>query len=396
MRNYGPAGHLWELWHEGPILDRPNVVLVHGYRLPLSSIPGRCDEQFGDLDRLLQESSDCNAWQFEYAGSPLGTYDGVPVYASRLEAALNRIFEITGNDRFSMVGYSMGGLIARQCIAMGGRSRVDRLLTLATPHMGVHLEPFDIPHGERLYPRGGIQMRPDSRFLWDLNTDVDISTAGEFASLAGHAHGCSDGAVEMGSTALVKCARDGSVEQKFYFVGVRRSHVNINRIKSEKDEVFRLARGFVVDGIPGISAERSSERPGDYRVPFFLTFAVDRRLEEGKGYPFVVATGSGRCYRGPRIWTQGARTDSGAQIYTVRLRAGEEGEVRIFCAPEQYGAVQVQSGQSVVVAEPIRAAVVAVAQPPLAPRRHQAGLRRLQQGWLMPGKARRFGFRPAK
>ena len=54
MRNYGPAGYLWELWHEGPVRDRENIILVHGYRLPLSALPGRCDEQFGDLDRPLR------------------------------------------------------------------------------------------------------------------------------------------------------------------------------------------------------------------------------------------------------------------------------------------------------------------------------------------------------
>ncbi len=394
MRNYGPAGHIWELWHEGPIRERQNVVLVHGYRLPLSTIPGRCDEQFADLDWLLQGSCDCNVWQFEYVGSPFGTYDSVPVYSSRLDAALNRIFEITGNDRFTMVGYSMGGLIARQYVAMGGRSRVDRLLTLATPHMGVHLEPFDIPHTERFYPRGGIQMRPDSRFLWDLNTAVDLSTPGEFASLAGHWRGNSDGAVEMGSTSLVKCGRDGSVEQSYYFAGVPRSHLNINRIRSERDEVFRLVRGFVAGGIPGISRERSSERPGDYLVPFFLTFAAPRSPEAGKGYPYVLATESGRCYRGPRVWTQGSLTDCGAQIYTVRLRASEEGEMRIFHAPGQYVAVHVESGQSVVVAEPIRAG--AVAEPSAEPAERKAARRSLQPGWWGPSAARAFRFRPAK
>ena len=353
MRNYGPTGYLWELWHEGPIRDRDNVVLVHGYRLPLSTLPGRCDEQFSRLDRLLQACCGCNVWQFEYVGSPLGTYDSVPVYACRLDAALNRISEITGNDRFSMVGYSMGGLIARQFIAMGGKPRVDKLLTLATPHMGVHLEPFDIPYAEHLYPRGGIQMRPDSRFLWDLNTDVEESTAGEFASLAGHTRGYSDGAVEMGSTSLVKCARDGSVERRFYFAGVSRSHLTINRIKSESDEVFHLVRGFVAGGVRGISQERSSEKPSDYGVPFFLTFAVRKSPDAGKGYPYVVARNSGRCYRGNRVWTQGSLTGDGAQIFTVRLGCREGGEVRIYYGPAQYATVHVQSGQSVVVAQPI-------------------------------------------
>jgi pimeloyl-ACP methyl ester carboxylesterase len=355
MRNYGPTGYLWELWHEGPIRDRQNVVLVHGYRLPLTVLPGRCDEQFAELDSLLQASCDCNVWQFEYVGSPFGTYDSVSVYASRLDAALNRISEITGNDRFSMVGYSMGGLIARQFIAMGGKSRVDKLLTLATPHMGVHLEPFDIPHTERFYPRGGIQMRPDSRLLWDLNTNIESSTVSEFASVAGHWRGSSDGAVEMGSASLVKWAWDGSVEQSFYFAGVPRSHQSINRIRTARDEVFRLVRGFVAGGVPGISRERSSERPGDYLVPFFLTFAVKKNPDATKHYPYVVATDSGHCYRGPRIWTQGALTDNGAQIYTVRLRAREDGEIHIFHAPGQYAAVHVESGQSVVVSQPIGA-----------------------------------------
>ncbi len=395
MRNYGPAGYLWELWHDGPIRDRQNVVLVHGYRLPLSTIPGRCEEQFGDLDRLLQACCDCNVWQFEYAGHPLGTNDSVAVYASRLDAAVNRILEITGNDRFSMVGYSMGGLIARQYIAMGGAARVSRLLTLATPHMGVHMEPFDLPHTGLLYPRGGVQLRPDSRLLWDLNTNVEVSTAGEFASLAGYWRGHSDGAIEMGATSLVKCARDGSVEQSYYFAGVPRSHLNINRIRSDRDEVFRLVRGFVSGGIPGISRERPSESPADYQAPFFLTFALGKGLGACKGYPYVVATGSGRRYRGPRVWTQGCVTDDGAQIYTVRLGSNEEGEVRIHYAPGHHACVRVEKGQSVVVAEPVGAP--GVTQPPPAPARHRAAGRfRRQPGWLWPGRARSAGFRPAK
>lgn len=396
MRNYGPAGYQWELWHEGPIRDRENVVLVHGYRLPLSTLPGRCDEQFAQLDRLLQASCDCNVWQFEYVGSPLGTYDSVSVYASRLDAALNRISEITGNDRFSMVGYSMGGLIARQFSAMGGKPRLDRLLTLATPHMGLRLEPFDIPGSERLYPRGGIQMRPDSRLLWDLNTNVEASTAAEFASLAGHTLGYSDGAVEMGSASLVKCARDGSVVGNFYFAGVPRSHLNINRIRNEKDEVFRLVRSFVRGGIPGISRERSAEKPGDYQVPFFLTFAVKKSPDAPKGYPYVVARESGHCYRGPRVWTQGALAGSGAQIYSVRLRAREKGEVRIFYGPGQYATVQVESGQSVVVAEPVGAVAAVGSGARVDGGRPRAARQPLRRRCLIPGTARALGLRRAK
>jgi len=359
MRNYGPAGYLWELWHEGPVRDRENVVLVHGYRLPLSALPGRCDEQFADLDRLLQATGDCNVWQFEYVGSPLGTYDSVVVYASRLDAALTRISEITGNSRFSMVGYSMGGLIVRQYIAAGGKSKVDKLLTLATPHMGtLRFEPFSIPRSERFYPRAGIEMRPDSKLLWNLNTNVAASSVSEFAALGGYSWGHSDGTIEMGSTSLVKCAADGSIAEKFYFAGVPRSHLNINRIKSDADEVFQMILSFLVGGVLGISKVRCPETPGDYRVPFFLTFSVEENARVRKPYPYLVVGNTGRCYRGSRICTQGARTESGARIYTVQLRPEDDSEARIYYAPREYATVRIQSGQSTVVAQPIGAETV--------------------------------------
>jgi pimeloyl-ACP methyl ester carboxylesterase len=354
MRNYGPAGYLWELWHEGPVRDRENIVLVHGYRLPFSALPGRCDEQFGNLDRLLQATTDCNVWQFEYVGSPWGTYESVSVYASRLDAALTRISEITGNRRCSLIGYSMGGLIARRYIAMGGKPNVDKLLTLATPHMGtLRFEPFSIPRTERFYPMAGIEVRPDSRLLWDLNTDVESSSVSEFAALGGYSWGCSDGTIEMGSTSLVRCTADGSVAEKFYFAGVSRSHLNINRIKTDSDEVFQMIMGFLMGGVGGISKVRCPEKPGDYRVPFFLTFSM---AENGRGRrpsPRVVVTSSGRDYRGPRICTQGARTETGARIYTVQLRPEDNGEARIYSGPKEYATVQVHSGQSTVVVQPI-------------------------------------------
>jgi hypothetical protein len=280
----------------------------------------------------------------------------VSVYASRLDAALTRISEISGNGRFSMVGYSMGGLIARQYIALGGKSKVDKLLTLATPHMGtMRFDPFSIPGSERFYPRAGIEMRPDSRLLWDLNADVGNSSVSEFAALGGHSWGHSDGTIEMGSTSLVRCAVDGSVAEKFYFAGVPRSHLNINRIKNDGDEVFQMILGFLVGGVLGISKVRCPETPGDYSVPFFLTFSIRGDSLGKRSYPYVVVGNTGRCYRGPRICTQGARTEGGARIYTVQLRPDDDGEARIYYAPKEYLTVRLQSGQSTIVTQPIGA-----------------------------------------
>jgi hypothetical protein len=237
---------------------------------------------------------------------------------------------------------------------MGGKSNVDKLLTLATPHMGtLRFDPFSIPQSERFYPRAGIEMRPDSRLLWDLNTNIEASSVSEFAALGGYSWGHSDGTIEMGSTSLVKCAADGGVTEKFYFAGVPRSHLNINRIKSNNDEVFRMIMGFLVGGVCGISRVRCPEKPGDYRVPFFLTFSVEENGRARRPNPRVSVTSTGRCYRGPRICTQGARTESGAQIYTVQLRPEDDGEARVYYAPGEYATVRIRSGQSAVVTQPL-------------------------------------------
>ncbi len=107
---------------------------------------GRCDMQFGKLDDLLQtKDSLYNVWQFEYADSIRGTPDTMTIYAARLGQAIDRISEITGKNSASLIGYSMGGIIARQYIANGGKSRVDKLLTLATPHMGL-LQVWPLSH----------------------------------------------------------------------------------------------------------------------------------------------------------------------------------------------------------------------------------------------------------
>lgn len=354
MRNYGPADYSWELWHEGPVRDRENVVLIHGYRLPFSALPGRCDEQFGYLDRLLEATGNYNVWQFEYVGSLLGTYDSIAVYASRLGAALDRIAQLSKNDRASIIGYSMGGLIARYYMAHGGKSRVDKMLTLATPHMGtLRFEPFSIPRTQHFYPRAVTEIRPDGRLLWDLNTRVDESSVPEFAALGGYSWGSSDGTVEMASTSLVNCGSDGSISNAFYFAGVLRSHLNINRIMSDTDEVFQLIHSFLVGGVLGISKVRCPEKPGDYRVPFFLTFSIKWGRKVENGYPCVTINNTGNCYRRSRIFTQGARTEDGGQIYTVQLRPEEDGEARIYWAPREYANVCIHSGQSTLVVKPI-------------------------------------------
>ncbi|MBE0481114.1 MAG: hypothetical protein IBX68_09055, partial [Dehalococcoidia bacterium] len=116
MLNYGPRDFTWELWHRGPVFDRENVVLVHGFRFPVASRRGRCDKQFGRLDDLLQTGDDqYNVWQFEYADRVRGTPDTVATYSARLHEAMSLVGRLTGRPRCSIIAYSLGGIIARKC-----------------------------------------------------------------------------------------------------------------------------------------------------------------------------------------------------------------------------------------------------------------------------------------
>jgi pimeloyl-ACP methyl ester carboxylesterase len=361
LRNYGPDDSSWELWHRGPVRDSENVVLVHGYRLPWAAKKGKCDRQFADLDGMLQSEDDrFNVWQFEYAGGVWGTAGPVATYASRLGEAIAWIETLTGRGTCSIVAYSMGGIIARQYIISGGRPRVSKLLTLATPHLGtLRFQPFSL-RWPSFFPQAAAELRPDSALLWDLNTRVEDSVPSEFAAIGGCSNGHTDGLIETGSNSLVTANADGSIAERLYFAAVDRSHLNINRITDKKDEVYRLVLSFLRDGVAGISRVRPPERPGDYGVRSFLTFALRQRPAWRMLYPSVVVAGTGRRYRGLRVFSQGENTEDGSYIFTTQLRPDDDGEAEIRCAPGTYLAVPIQRGQSLVVRQPIEAGVNAL------------------------------------
>jgi len=67
-----------------------------------------------------------------------------------------------------LVGFSMGGIVSRYYIQrLGGLNRVQRFLTISSPHHGTV-----VAYGS--WRPGCIQMRPNSIFLKDLNSDAVI------------------------------------------------------------------------------------------------------------------------------------------------------------------------------------------------------------------------------
>ncbi|MGI0493883.1 esterase/lipase family protein [Alkalinema pantanalense CENA528] len=78
---------------------------------------------------------------------------------------------------FDLVGFSMGGIVSRYYLQrLGGLARVQRFVTIASPHQGTL-----IAYGS-LRP-GSIQMRPNSAFLNGLNEQLQQLADLNFTSI---------------------------------------------------------------------------------------------------------------------------------------------------------------------------------------------------------------------
>lgn len=143
---------------------RAPVVLVHGFMYS-----GRKMEP---LARFLR----ARGWEAHtLTMAPSWGQVGIEELARQLAAFLDRRF--APEQRISLVGFSMGGLTSRYYIQrMGGLGRVERFVTISTPHRGTILA--------NLSTRPAcVQMRPDSEFLRDLNSDIEMLRQVMFGSV---------------------------------------------------------------------------------------------------------------------------------------------------------------------------------------------------------------------
>ncbi len=134
--------------------DRPlpvkRVVMVHG----IFQDEWRC---FGHLRRELEaQGVECICPSLK----PADARNGLPALAEQLKAAVEAKWK--PNERFVLIGFSMGGLIGRYYLQeMGGASRCDGIFTVATPHYGTRTAWL-------WYGEGAYQMRPGSEWLQKL------------------------------------------------------------------------------------------------------------------------------------------------------------------------------------------------------------------------------------
>lgn len=130
------------------------VVLVHGILEDgVSFEPLR--------QRLVSHGIQCHVPKLE----PNDARDGIDKLAESLKEGIDK--EFGPDERFALVGFSMGGLVSRYYLQnLGGAERCETFITVSSPHHGTKMA--------YAYPgKGARQMRPGSPFLKELEATED-------------------------------------------------------------------------------------------------------------------------------------------------------------------------------------------------------------------------------
>lgn len=144
--------------------DRNPVLLVHGL--------------MDTSHKMRIIAAHLRGWGWQVADIDLTANNGdtpLEVLAQQLAVKIEQTF--APQQPIDLLGFSMGGLVSRYYVQrLGGIDRIQRFVTISTPHRGTIAANFS-------RRRGCIQMRPEHDFIRDLNRDVDLLKQLNFTSL---------------------------------------------------------------------------------------------------------------------------------------------------------------------------------------------------------------------
>jgi triacylglycerol lipase len=143
-------------------------------RNPLLLIHGITDT--GYKMRKIANHLDNLGWQvYTIDLTPNNGEARLEILAGQVADLVSRTF--SSHQHIDIIAFSMGGLVARYYIQrLGGIDRVQRLITLSSPHRGTLAAYFSARPG-------CVQMRPHSKFIQDLASDVGILNRLKFTSI---------------------------------------------------------------------------------------------------------------------------------------------------------------------------------------------------------------------
>jgi triacylglycerol lipase len=143
-------------------------------RNPILLIHGITDTSH-KMRKIASHLSDLGWQVYTIDLRPNNGSERLEVLARQVADLVDRI--LAPHQHIDIIGFSMGGLVARYYIQrLGGIDRVQRFITISSPHRGTLSAYFSTRPG-------CAQMRPDSKFMRDLDRDVSKLNRLNFTSM---------------------------------------------------------------------------------------------------------------------------------------------------------------------------------------------------------------------
>ncbi len=130
--------------------EAPPVLFVHGWMMN-----GSC---WWPMIRQLKNRRK-NRRLYTMSLHPV--FASISAYHAQVHERVEMICRMTGHDKVVLVGHSMGGLIIRNYLAEYGPERVEKAISLGSPHHGTRLAVLS-------HSRNGRQMKLNTEFYRDL------------------------------------------------------------------------------------------------------------------------------------------------------------------------------------------------------------------------------------
>jgi triacylglycerol lipase len=157
-----------------PAFSHPNLPNSRSRRNPVLLVHGIMDT----TRKLRKIASHLRGYGWEVFDINLTPNNGdsrLEILAQQVADLVERTFD--QDQLIDLLGFSMGGLVTRYYLQrLGGIDRVQRYISISAPHHGTIAAQFSTKPA-------CIQMRPNSDFIRDLNSDVDRLNQLNFTSI---------------------------------------------------------------------------------------------------------------------------------------------------------------------------------------------------------------------
>ena len=134
-------------------------------------------------------------------------FDDIDAFADQLHARIEALIAETGAERIALVAHSMGGLVCRAYLRRYGAQRVERLITLASPHHGTWMARLGLGKNARQMElesawirelSAGEPLPVSAASIWSLDDELIVPTE------SSHLHGAREKVLSgVGHLALV-------------------------------------------------------------------------------------------------------------------------------------------------------------------------------------------------